>query len=77
MGRAGGGVAVMEGRGRELDRSGGERALTVGAPAPDHPTRAVPLGTTLRASRDSGPGSDQHSVADRQVSGIKEEGGSA
>ncbi len=45
--RAGGGVAVMGGRGRELDRSGGERALTVGAPAPDHPTRAVPLGTTL------------------------------
>ena len=37
----------MGGRGRELDRSGGERALTVGAPAPDHPTRAVPLGTTL------------------------------
>ena len=38
---------MMGGRGRELDRSGGERALTVGAPAPDYPTCAVPLGTTL------------------------------
>ncbi len=47
MGRAGGGVAVMGGSARELNCSGGERALTPGAPAPDRPTCAAPLGTTL------------------------------